>query len=343
MKKRLSALLLALFLLLTLCACGLDTPAQPEDGLTVYFLDVGQADSALITCGGEAMLIDGGNVADAQYVVSALAQRGVTALQAVVATHCDEDHCGGLAGVLAKYPAGRVLCSVTEYDTKAFSDFAKYAAAQDRAIEQPQPGERWRLGDAEVTVLGPLRDYGDNNENSIVLRIDYGETSFLFTGDIGLEAEDELVESGANLSATVLKVAHHGSRGSSGYVFLRAAAPRYGVISVGADNSYGHPTEQALSRLRDADVQLCRTDLQGTVTASSDGKTVAFTTERTATAEQINPTLKNAPASYIGNINSGVVHSDTCASLPPEQNQITFDSYEQAVNAGYRPHKKCLP
>ena len=100
-----------------------------------------------------------------------------------------------------------MLCSVTQYDTKAFSDFVKYAAAQDRAIEQPQPGESWRLGGASVTVLGPLRDYGDNNENSIVLRIDYGETSFLFTGDIGLEAEDELVESGANLSATVLKVA----------------------------------------------------------------------------------------------------------------------------------------
>ena len=141
----------------------------------------------------------------------------------------------------------------------------------------------------------------------------------------------------------MLKVAHHGSRGSSGYVFLRAVAPQYGVISVGADNSYGHPTQQALSRLRDADVQLCRTDLQGTVTASSDGKTVTFTTERTATAEQINPTLKNAPASYIGNVNSGVFHSDTCASLPQEQNQITFDTYEAALAAGYRPHKKCLP
>ena len=251
MKRRLSALCLALALLVTLCACGFAS-RTPADGLAVYFLDVGQADSALVVCDGAAMLIDGGNVADAQYVVSALAQRGVTALQAVVATHCDEDHCGGLAGVLAKYPAERVLCSVTEYDTKAFTDFVKYADVQGRAIEQPQPGEHWTLGGAAVTVLGPLRDYEDNNENSVVLRIDYGETSFLFTGDIGLEAEDELVESGADLSATVLKVAHHGSRGSSGYVFLRAAAPQYGVISVSADNSYGHPTEQALSRLRDA-------------------------------------------------------------------------------------------
>ena len=342
MKRRLSALGLLLALLLTLCACGFAS-RTPADGLAVYFLDVGQADSALVVCDGAAMLIDGGNVADAQYVVSALAQRGVTALQTVVATHCDEDHCGGLAGVLAKYPAERVLCSVTEYDTKAFSDFVKYADAQGRSVEQPQPGERWALGGAAVTVLGPLRDYEDNNESSVVLRIDYGETSFLFTGDIGLEAEDELVESGADLSATVLKVAHHGSRGSSGYVFLRAAAPQYGVISVGTDNSYGHPTEQALSRLRDADVQLYRTDLQGTVTAVSDGKTVTFTTERSATAEQINPTIQNAPAAYIGNTKSEVFHSDTCASLPQEQNRITFDTYEEALESGYRPHKTCLP
>ena len=112
---------------------------------------------------------------------------------------------------------------------------------------------------------------------------------------------------------------------------------------MGEDGSYGHPTDRTLSFLRDADVQLYRTDLQGTVKASSDGKTVTFTTERAATAEQINPTLKNAPASYIGNINSGVFHSDTCASLPQEQNQITFDSYEAAACAGYRPHKTCLP
>ena len=342
MKKRLSALGLLLALLVTLCACGFAS-RTPADGLAVYFLDVGQADSALVVCDGAAMLIDGGNVADAQYVVSALAQRGVTALQAVVATHCDEDHCGGLAGVLAKYPAQRVLCSVTEYDTKAFSDFVKYADVQGRAIEQPQPGEHWTLGGAAVTVLGPLRDYEDNNESSVVLRIDYGETSFLFTGDIGLEAEDELVESGADLSATVLKVAHHGSRSSSGYVFLRAAAPQYGVISVGTDNSYGHPTAQALSRLRDADVQLYRTDLQGTVTAVSDGKTVTFTTERSATAEQINPTIQNAPTAYIGNTKSEVFHSDTCGSLPQEQNRITFDSYEEALESGYRPHKACLP
>ena len=342
MKRRLSALCLALALLVTLCACGFAS-RTPADGLAVYFLDVGQADSALVVCDGAAMLIDGGNVADAQYVVSALAQRGVTALQAVVATHCDEDHCGGLAGVLAKYPAERVLCSVTEYDTKAFTDFVKYADVQGRAIEQPQPGEHWTLGGAAVTVLGPLRDYEDNNENSVVLRIDYGETSFLFTGDIGLEAEDELVESGADLSATVLKVAHHGSRGSSGYVFLRAAAPQYGVISVSADNSYGHPTEQALSRLRDAGVQLYRTDLQGTVTAVSDGKTVTFTTERAAAAEQINPTIQNAPTAYIGNTKSEVFHSDTCGSLPQEQNRITFDTYEEALESGYRPHKACLP
>ena len=349
--KRMLALLLAALLIVSCTACGLDaapsaqgqTAAADGGTLTVFFLDVGQADSALLVCDGAAMLIDGGNVEDGSYVVSALGKYGVETLECVVATHCDEDHCGGLAGVLAKYPAERVLCPVTEYDTKAFSNFQKYTQEQGRSIEQPEAGEQWMLGRAQVTVLGPLRDYEDNNENSIVLRVEYGETSFLFTGDIGLEAEDELVESGADVSCTVLKVAHHGSSGSSGYVFLRAAQPQYGVISVGTDNAYGHPTEQALSRLRDAEVVLYRTDLQGTITAVSDGKTVQFTTERAAAADAVDPTADSAPGGYIGNINSKIVHRDTCGSLPAEQNRVAFDSLEEAEAAGYRAHSACLP
>ena len=171
---------------------------SPEDGKTqitlpngelhVWFLDVGQADSSLLVCDGQAMLIDGGNVDDASYVVASLEQHGVTSLDYVINTHCDEDHVGGLAGVLAKFPAEHVWSSTAEYGTKAFSNFVKYANEQGRAIEIPSPGDTFTLGEAEITVLGPLRDYENNNENSIVLRVDYGETSFLFTGDMGITA-----------------------------------------------------------------------------------------------------------------------------------------------------------
>ena len=334
-------LLAAALVLLRMPADGPEQPepaALPEDGFEIWFLDVGQADSSLIVCGGETMLIDGGNVDDASYVVASLEQYGVTALDYVVNTHCDEDHVGGLAGVLAKYPAAHVWSSTTEYGTKAFSNFVKYAEQQGREIEIPSAGDAFTLGSADVTVLGPLRDYENNNENSIVLRIDYGETSFLFTGDMGITAEDELVESGARLDATVLKVGHHGSAGSTGYVFLREVMPQYAVISVGADNSYGHPTEAALSRLRDADVQVFRTDLQGVVHLTSDGKTVTFDTERSAAEAQLNPTIKDAAETYVGNRNSQIFHVSTCHSCPAEKNAVYFDSVWDALDAGYRAH-----
>lgn len=348
MKRRLAALLLALGLLV-LSACSLDTilPAAgtdtvPDGAFWTAFLDVGQADAALVCCDGQYLLIDGGNVDDGPYVVQSLMERGVQTLDYVINSHCDEDHCGGLTDVLESFDAGHVYSSTTEYTTRAFTNFADAAEAQGSAIEIPTPGDTFSLGSAEVTILGPLRDYGDNNENSIVMRIDYGQTSFLFTGDMGREAEDELVESGADLQATVLKIGHHGSAGSSGYVFLRAVMPEYGVISVGTDNTYGHPTEAALSRLRDADVTLYRTDLQGCVTAISDGRAVSFATERSADAEAINPTILDRPQHYIGNANSKVFHSDACGGLPSQKNRVMFDSYQPAVDAGYTPHRGCL-
>ena len=344
MKKLLPPLLAACLALLCACTQMLPMPAEAaSEGLTVRFLDVGQADSALLECGGDFMLIDGGNVDDSSYVVSALARCGVRTLRYVFNSHCDEDHCGGLAGVLAKYPAERVFSSTASYDSRAFSDFVKYAGQQGRRIEIPAPGDTLTFGDARITILAPLRDYGNNNDNSIVLRVDYGQTSFLFTGDAGLAPEDELVESGAGLSATVLKVGHHGSRHSTGYVFLREVMPQYAVISVGTGNDYGHPTGEAMSRLRDAGTTLFRTDLQGTVTAVSDGKTVTFTTERQADPLSVNPTLKDAPTCYIGNQNTGVFHSDRCESLPGEKNRVSFDTYWDALDAGYTPHKSCLP
>ena len=152
------------------------------------------------------------------------------------------------------------------------------------------------------------------------------------------DAEDELVESGARLDATVLKVGHHGSAGSTGYVFLREVIPDDAVISVGTDNSYGHPTEAALSRLRDADAQVFRTDLQGVIHAVSDGRSVTFETERSATEAQLNPTIRDAAEVYIGNVNSQIFHVSTCHSCPSEKNAVRFDSVWDAMAQGYRAH-----
>lgn len=338
---------LLLALSLTACDSGAAQP-KPDPGpaegtLEVHYIDVGQADSALLLCGGESMLIDGGNVADSDLVVSYLADQGVEHLDYVVCTHAHEDHVGGLSGALSQYPAGCVLAPVTEYDTKAFGNFLKYTGEQDLDITIPAPGDAWTVGTAAVTVLGPVKDYDETNDTSIVLRVDFGENSFLFTGDMERTAEADLLESGAYLEADVLKVGHHGSSTSTSYPFLRAVDPTYAVISVGENNDYGHPHEDTMSRLRDDDAIVYRTDLQGHIVCTSNGQDLTFTMQKNADI-QTNPTEgNNQPGTYIGNINSHVFHRTDCSGLPAEQNQIAFGSREEAVNGGYTPCGRCKP
>ena len=347
MKRKIACLLLGALLLLSGCEFRMPEqevkqPAETTgDGLTVHFIDVGQADSALLQCGGQTMLVDGGNVADSSLVASYLESQGVEYLDYIVCTHAHEDHVGGLSGPLNTCTVGTVFSPVTEYDSKAFSDFAKYTRQQGLELTVPEPDDTFTLGSARVTVLGPREDYEDTNNTSIVLRVDYGETSFLFTGDMERDAEADLLEAGCDLDATVLKVGHHGSSTSSSYVFLREVMPQYAVISVGADNSYGHPHEEVMSRLYDAQVTVYRTDEQGTVVAFSDGTAVTFTTEKDAA-----PAVGREEAEssgYIGNLNSHVFHRESCGGLPTEKNRVYFDSREEAVTAGYTPCGRCDP
>ncbi|MDR1821173.1 MAG: MBL fold metallo-hydrolase [Oscillospiraceae bacterium] len=265
-----------------------DTPSG--DKLTVYFIDVGQADSALVVSGSAAMLIDGGNAADSDLVYTFLKDHGVTHLDYIVATHAHEDHIGGLSGALQYASADVAFCPVTEYDSRAFTSFVKQLNKQGKEITVPKPGDAFRLGGADVRILAPLKPSDEPNNTSIVLMITYGKTSFLFTGDAERAEEADILAAGYDLSATVLKVGHHGSGTSTTYPFLREIMPQYAVISCETDNSYGHPHEDTLSRLRDANVKLYRTDMQGAITAVSDGVTVSFTTERNADVVT-NPTV----------------------------------------------------
>ena len=333
-------LLLGLFLLLYLEEYAPTAPVVPEDsaGLEVHYLDVGQADSILLRCDGANMLIDGGNVEDSDLVVAYLLDQGITTLDYVVNTHAHEDHVGGLPGVLAVFEAKRIWCPVKVYGSRCFDDFVRYADQQRQELVCPEPGSTWELGSAVVTVLGPVRQDYDTNSTSIVLRVDYGETSFLFTGDAETDAEQDILDAGYDVSATVLKVGHHGSDTSSGYRWLRAVDADYAVIPVGTGNTYGHPHDLILSRLRDAEMTVYRTDLQGHIVCYSDGKEVRFETGKQAAVT--NPTVQ--PQRVIGNKNSKVFHLDTCSGLPKEENKVEFDSCESAEKAGYKPCSRCL-
>ena len=324
-------------------AAAVDTVEAPFE---MHFIDVGQALSVLVECDGQYMLYDGGNVDDGSLVVSYLQSQGVEQLEYVFCSHAHEDHVGGLAAALAYFPTYHVYSPVTEASTKCFKDFVKYTQQQGLQVEVPAVGTTWPLGGATVTMVGPVAQYSDTNDTSIVLRIEYGSTSFLLTGDMEKTAETDLVNSGVNLRADVLQVGHHGSSTSTGYLFLNAVLPEMGVISCGTGNKYGHPHEETLSILRDAKVDVYRTDLQGTITIGSDGQNFTVGTEHFVPDSQLNPTDPSASSTaqqaYIGNVNSKKFHLPTCANLPAEKNQVPFSSYDEAIAAGYTPCASCI-
>ena len=324
-------------------AAAVDTVEAPFE---MHFIDVGQALSVLVECDGQYMLYDGGNVDDGSLIVSYLQSQGVEQLEYVFCSHAHEDHVGGLAAALAYFPAYHVYSPVTEASTKCFKDFVKYTQQQGLQVEVPAVGTTWPLGGATVTMVGPVAQYSDTNDTSIVLRIEYGSTSFLLTGDMEKTAETDLVNSGVNLRADVLQVGHHGSSTSTGYLFLNSVLPEMAVISCGVNNKYGHPHEETLSILRDAGVDVYRTDLQGTITIGSDGQNYTVGTEHFAEDAQLHPTApaasSTAQQAYIGNVNSKKFHLPSCSNLPAEKNQILFSSYDEAVEAGYTPCSSCI-
>ena len=311
-------------------------------GMEVHYLDVGQADSALLVCDGEVLLIDGGNVDDGQMLVAYLDQQGISTIDYLVCTHAHEDHVGGLPAVLAKYEVERVFAPVTEYSSKIYSDFVRYSEQEGCGITVPDPGDGFSLGGARVEILGPVKDYEETNNTSLVLKVDYGTSSFLFTGDMEVLAENDLLDSGADVKADVLKVGHHGSETSSGYRFVYEVMADYAVISVGRDNTYGHPDAAPLSRLKDAGMVLFRTDELGTVIARTDGSNLSFTWEnQSAQPEDLTPG-DGENRSYVGNRKTRKFHSPDCTSLPRGTNRVEFDTYDTAVAAGYEPCRSCL-
>lgn len=253
----------------------------PENSsFEVHYIDVGQADCSLIVCDGKYMLIDGGNVDDSSLVYSYLKKMNIEKLDYIICTHPHEDHVGGLAGALNYATADFAYCPVTEYDSKAFNNFLKALDKRYLQITVPSHGDSFYLGTALVQVIAPLDEYKEVNDNSIVLKISYGETSFLFMGDAMKESVDDILESSQDIYCTVLKLGHHGSNTSTPYQFLYNAQPKYAVIPCGENNSYGLPDEEVLSRLKDADVEVLRTDKNGTIIFESDGKNVNYKVEK---------------------------------------------------------------
>jgi competence protein ComEC len=272
-------------------------PAPSGDELQVHVLDVGQGDSILIIApGGKSVLIDASTPGRGKTVLDAMKRYKLAQIDLLVATHAHADHIGGADEVLRGTKVPRVLDSGVPNATKNYRDFL--AAIKESGAEYiaASPGQKFELGGGAVlNVLAPIQPFFKKNEirsggnepnaNSVVTRLDYGDFSMLLTGDAEAETEERMMKAGANVQARVLKVGHHGSRYASSDEFLRAGRFEAAIISDGADNRYGHPSQETLDRLKARGVKLYRTDLQGEINITSRGRGYQISTARTATGD----------------------------------------------------------
>lgn len=338
----------------TTAQSGQETAGVSESGsFTIHFIDVGQADSALVTCDGHSMLIDGGNADDSNLVYSVLQRETDGHLDYVVGTHAHEDHIGGLSGAFEADTADVTFCPVTEYDSKAFRNFKTRADERGGGITIPAVGDTFTLGEASVTVVAVNSVPEDTNNTSIVIRIVYGDTSFLFTADAEQETEEKILESGQDIESTVLKVGHHGSSTSTSQAFLDAVSPTYAVISCGKDNSYGHPHSETLAKLASAGVEVLRTDELGDIYCTSDGSEVTFSYGEyhkdadTSAAEIEEPQQPDTISeTYILNTNSRKFHRPDCSSasqISDANREEYTGTREELIEQGYTPCGYCKP
>ncbi|MGN0424407.1 MAG: MBL fold metallo-hydrolase [Acetatifactor sp.] len=357
---------------------------DPSDGETeksissfsIHFIDVGQGDATLIQCDGESMLIDAGGFVSGTAVQLYLKKQGVTKLKIVLGTHPDADHIGGLDVILTKFDCETVLLTDKVSDNKAYQEVLDALAHRNYQSTVPKWGDSYTLGSAVCTVIGPIDPDGEDRNSSIVCKVEYGNTSFLLSGDAEAEEERQIMDTGADLSATVYHAGHHGSKTSSCDDWLKAISPEAIVISCGADNPYGHPHAETLAAFRQLGADVYRTDEQGTIVVTSDGECLSWSCEpsetwlagtstvnESETAASMKPeeskeeiTSAREPEeskeetadqiTYVLNKNTKKFHKPKCSSVTDikQKNRLDVDlTREEVIDMGYVPCKRCKP
>ena len=318
--------------------------------LEISFLDVGQADSILITQDQFSMLVDAGNNADADQVVNYLKSKGINKLDYVIGTHPHEDHIGGLDAAINSFEIDKILMPKQLSTTKTFEDVLVAIQNKNMKVTTPKVGDVYNLGRAKWTILGPNKEkYEDVNNSSIVIRLTFGSNSFLFMGDAEELSEREISSNDHEIKSDLIKIGHHGSSSSTSQEFLKKVSPKHAIVSVGAGNDYGHPHTEVLGRLNDAGVSVYRTDAVGTIIVASDGTSITIDKKASPIKENAPPPAGDESSHSVELTNSNTVyvtdtgekyHNDGCRYLSKSRIPIDLDL---AIASGYAPCSVCNP
>ncbi len=270
--KRLFLISFAL-LFVALTACADD---QNDKGtLCVYYFNVGQGDAALAVLDGTSILFDAGTNESAEKLAAYFDRLGIKKIDCMVISHPHEDHIGGADTVLERFEVGSVIMPLSDSLDRCYIELINAVNDANCTVYSAVAGDSYSFGEIVLDVLAPANMTGDANLDSAIVKLMYGETSFLFTGDCEGDSEKKLMEiAGEDLRSDVLKVGHHGSNTASSDEFLDAVAPKIAVISCAEGNDYGHPHPNVLKRLTKRDIIVKRTDLGKSIIVVSDGKTV---------------------------------------------------------------------
>ena len=350
--KKLRYLLLMLTMILTFTGCMSEhtdtyTSATPShtnvDGsqLSVHYVDVGQGDAQLLQSDGVNILIDTGESDQSDTLIAYLESQGIETIDYLFLTHPHTDHMGGAVAIMNHFPVKQVYLTNRTHTTTAYRKLIETIQQKQISRVQAKAGISIDFTDhLHGDILSPAKDYEDLNASSIVMKVTYGATSFLFNGDATVETETDILNAGYDVSSTVYKVAHHGSSTSNSKEFLEAVSPSLCIIQLGKNNSYGHPHREVRQLLEEMNVPVYRTDEDGTIVVTSNGEELSVETAK----EQVSiPNTNKTTLTYIGNKNSKVFHLPTCSSLPDEKNQVTFSSRSLAVKEGYHACSRCNP
>ena len=338
---------------------ALSAPASEDNSMmAVHFIDVGQGDATLISCGNEHMLIDAGNNDCGLKVWKYLSDNGVDKLKYVIGTHPDADHIGGLDVIIYRFDVENILMPDIVNDTPTYYDVVSTAALKGYDIIHPYVGMTFTLGNATFTVIAPNGVYEDTNDYSIGIKLTHGSNDFVLIGDAEEASETDMLMTGMDLSAEVYKVAHHGSYNGSIDPFLDAVHPTYAVISCGYGNDYEHPHNVTLNRLKERGISVFRTDEQGTIIAISDGQFLAWNNEPSITWQSGVPVQNDYSSvegstgiipegtTFVLNNNSKKIHLPYCESvgdMAEYNKEYTTLSAEELIACGYSPCGRCMP